>query len=121
MTFSFGEDNFGISLEKCIYLYLSEFLIVITLSTHHYLMGRKKKQSVQHFLLLALSDYTISAEKYHYLFPAKIQNKPGNLLSGYADISKLHSLIGVGKVQRLVLRSYCPQYSHFVVLFWPTL
>lgn len=109
MTFSFGEDNLGISLAKCIYLYLSEFFIVITLFTytHHYLMGRKKNQSVQNFLLLALpvSDYTISAEKYQYLFPAKIQNKTGNLLSGCADISKLCSLIGVDKVKQLVLRS----------------
>lgn len=80
-------------------------------------MGRKNKQSVQHFLLLALplSDYTIRAEKYQYLFPGKIQNKTDNL-SGYADISKLCSLIGVNKAKQSALRSCCPQYTHFVVL-----
>lgn len=81
-------------------------------------MGRKNKQPVQNFLLLVLplSDYTIRAEKYQYLFPGKIQNKTDNLLSGYTDISKLYSLIGVNKAKQSALRSCCLQYTHFVVL-----
>lgn len=123
MTFSFSEDNFGISLDKYTPLYLSDFFIVTTLFiyTHHYQMGRKNKQLVQNFLLLALppSDYTISAEK--YLFPAIIQNNTGNLLCCYTDISKLCSLTGAEVVKQLVLRFCCPQYTCFRVLLWPTL